>query len=230
MLDRQVIDERIRFPEGLEQDMKAKVTALAREAFSVLQNVQPLPSSSNSSSSRSHPQSTSLLSGSYAHIHSMSTPQTTIGGQRRQSASRSAPSQTYSLDSTQVSPTDNQMILQSRQQRPIMGPPPSTSNLRQIQQSYSDMQSQSPNVTAFAIGMPMEYPQYPAYGNNSGPNSTGFFPIYPPSFDASATTFTGGAVATNYSGVPDQGMNQDMLDAPTSARDWELDFRRLDST
>ncbi|KUJ09930.1 uncharacterized protein LY89DRAFT_740342 [Mollisia scopiformis] len=208
MLDRQVLDQRIRFPDGLEQDMKARVSALAREAFSIFSrvHVQPLPSSSNSSSSRSHLQTNSYLSGSYTHI---STPQS--GGQRRASAARSAaPSQTFSLDNMQISTSPTESQGQSlRSQRAIMGPPPNSGSNMRLQQSYGTMQSQPSSVAGYQMGgLPMESFQYPNYGNNQpGPGSNSFYQgLFNPNFSSEATSYAGGAVATAFSDVPPPGM------------------------
>jgi hypothetical protein len=209
MLERQVLDQRIRFPEGQEQEMVARISTLAREAFSIFSNVhiQPLLSSSTSSSSRGH-QHSAYLSGSYTHL---STPQTTVGSQRRPSA--------YSLDNMHISssPTENQMVVPSRPQQRIMGPPP---NSLRIQQGYGNMQSQPSTIPGYQIAqMPMDFAQYPSYGSGQpGSGSNNFFPMFSQSFDAGATSFTGGAVDATFSGVSPQ----DMIDTPNAGgQDWD---------
>lgn len=90
-LRHQVTNQRIRFREGEEEMMVVRLEQIAQAAFSIHAGLHWLPSTTNSSSSQSRPQ-TSLLSGSYQHVPTI--------GRNSSSASRStaAKSQAYSMD------------------------------------------------------------------------------------------------------------------------------------
>jgi hypothetical protein len=99
--------------------MKDRVETLVQQAFRLSVELYGLPSSVNSSSATSGPQ-TSLLGGSFEQI---STPRTT-GRQQSSSASRSITtrSQVYSMDVSST-PSRNSMVASSRRHGTDMLPP-----------------------------------------------------------------------------------------------------------
>lgn len=162
MLERQVLDQRIRFPEGEEQNMKSRVEALARDAFSLFSRVTvpPITSSTNSSSSRSHPQ-TSNFGGSCTNISTpytqMSTPQSYVGLQSSIPEAQPSISQVSTIAVEDPQSSTSRLVTMPRSglnyssenipgfpmnMRNIMGPPP---------------QSQHPSPMPFDVQNPTAY-------------------------------------------------------------------------
>ena len=168
MLDRQVLDRRILFPEEQEQEMKARVSVLAQTAFSIYSRIQPIVSSySNSNSSRGHP-ATSLFSGPCTNSTPATTEDIFIMPSRQAQTGRSDVT-----DMSSLARTMHPMTMSN-----VMGPPampyrPSTAEapgLVSAQLAFTDYQpSQSPNSYSFGVHEPgpawSEPVLFPDWGN-----------------------------------------------------------------
>jgi hypothetical protein len=115
MLESRIKEQQIRFAEGCEDIMRSIVENLARQAFSLYVRVYGGASSSNSGSTRSHPQE-SLLSHVGGSFENLSMPRTS-NGQHSLSTSLSVAahshSRSYSMEN-HISPHENQLLTDPR--------------------------------------------------------------------------------------------------------------------
>lgn len=143
MLNHKVNQQYIRFLEGQEDEMKARVENLAYQTFSLLLGLNDSPSVTNSSSSRTRSgQQSSMLGGSYQHLL---TPRTSRG-QHSSSNSRStaAQSEAYSMD-VASSPVAHPMAARSLSQgHPSRMPPPFSTMPRMPTQTFTPTTMPSP--------------------------------------------------------------------------------------
>ncbi|PVH73858.1 hypothetical protein DL98DRAFT_42848 [Cadophora sp. DSE1049] len=216
MLNLKVQQQHIRFPSGLEVEMSEKVKNLAQQAFSLFTGIHGMGSSSNSSSS------TSLQQPSLGSSYEMVDPRSTQG-RHSSSASRSsaARSQAYSAD-IQSSPTPHSMIMNSRDHRHSMPPPPSYMNMQQQQPQMSPhnfmqntmnigMQSQHSTHQPFPVDMTNNIA---AFGTNQFQDSTlnsNSEEWYGVGFDAGATNFNGNSTAASFVALSSGQINQTMI-------------------
>jgi hypothetical protein len=230
MLELQVGQQHIRFPEGVEDEMRTRVETLAQKAFSVYVGLHGLPSATNSSSSRSRQQGS--LGSSFPPL---STPRTSET-HHSPSASRStaAPSQAYSMD-LQSSPTPAPMMANPRSQRQNMGPPPYMVMPQIVQQNFvtnpmsSSLQPQHTAHSHPSFSMQLQ-DSIVAYSDTSfsdgNLNPTGDeWAAYSAGFEGAGSTFNGSnstnTMANNgFVGISSGSMNQSM---------WEQVPRQYDS-
>jgi hypothetical protein len=219
LLQLQVGQQHIRFPEGLEDEMRTRVETLAQKAFSVYVGLHGLPSATNSSSSRSRQQGS--LGSTFPPL---STPRTSET-HHSPSASRStaAPSQAYSMD-LQSSPTPNPMMTDPRTQRPNMGPPSFMVMPHIVQQNFvtnpmsSSLQAQhsSHSHPSFSVQLQDSIVAYSDTSfSDSNMNPTGDEWAYNPGYDGPSSTYTA-SNSTNtmanggFVGISSGSMNQSM--------------------
>ncbi|KAE8440304.1 hypothetical protein EG329_009537 [Mollisiaceae sp. DMI_Dod_QoI] len=192
ILEHQVRDRLIRFPEGCENDMKARIEAIAQRSFELYVNFHGVRSSRTSSSSRSQPQS-SYIGGSYGQI---SNPSITEGSR---SASRSISVHSQLPVDMQGPSNGPPMPLRSRGVSSSMGPP--AMQLRQIlpPDYVPTLPSHSQQSSGYSMNYQNNMPTYTPPFENSITGNNGSLPFTYDSYSGSLTTpYPGSSTAGTY--------------------------------
>ncbi|KAH7418943.1 hypothetical protein BKA64DRAFT_698990 [Cadophora sp. MPI-SDFR-AT-0126] len=221
MLTHQVIQQNIRFEPGLEDEMRSRVENLVETAFSVFLGLEGLPSSTNTSSSRSAIPPTSYLSESYDNV---SDPRRT---NRWSSSTHSRSSIARSHGFTDVqdsSPANPSMTVPTH--HAAMPPQYLHNNPMQISpQSFAGPMNVPPNlqagVSGFQLGLQPNMP-FPgnSFDDNNGSHSynSGHY-MYGVAFTNANSNFNSDNTAANYvaSNTQDLGQDWDHITAPRRA-------------
>lgn len=208
MLELQVRDQLIRFPEGFEHDMKARIEAIAQRAFELYVRINTVQSSRASTSSRSQPQS-SLIGGSYDHV---SIPGTTDGS-RSGSRSLSINNQLQAID-MQSSVASTPLRTHSRDTGSSMRPPVMSTRQQMAQPNYVPTMSNHPQQgPEYSMGYPNSIPTFSnSFNNNLAPNNGGWnyggYEAYPSGINHQ---YTDNNPAGTYRPSPEAAIAQDMM-------------------
>jgi hypothetical protein len=205
MLELQVRDQMIRFPEGFEHDMKARIESIAQRAFELYVTFHTVRSSRTSGSSRSQPQS-SLIGGSYDEVSNPGT----IDHSRSGSRSLSVNNLLATMD-MQSSVTSTPMPIPSGDTD--FGLRPQVMPSRQMAPpNYVPTMTNHPQQNAgYSMSYPSSLPTYSnSFSNNLSPSNGPWYPYdsYPANM---SPQYTDNNTAGTYRPASEAAIAQNMM-------------------